>query len=281
MVLHLKKLESPSPKDALCKDCLKLAQWFWRRGFFNLDNVFFAISYYLPLEKGRALFWTNLNPLHPRMHCAKIVWNWLSGSGEEDFIFSTMYFSLFRNYLPLEKGGALHLNKLESPSPKDALCQVWLKITQWFWRRIFFMSSMYFHYFVIISPWKRAGPFIWRNLNPLHPRMLCAKFGWNWLSGSGEEDFLVSSMYFHYFVIISPWRRTGPFIWTNLNALYPRMLCAKFGWNWPGGSGEEDENVKSLQTDGRTDRQTDRRKVIRKANLSFQLWLLQTDFWFP
>ena len=35
-------------------------------------------------------------------------------------------FSLFGNYLPLEKGGALHLNKLESPSPKDALCQVWL-----------------------------------------------------------------------------------------------------------------------------------------------------------
>ena len=31
----------------------------------------------------------------------------------------------------------LHLNKLESPSPKDALCQVWLKLAQWFWRRIF------------------------------------------------------------------------------------------------------------------------------------------------
>ena len=26
----------------------------------------------------------------------------------------------------------LHLNKLESPSPKDALCQVWLKLAQWF-----------------------------------------------------------------------------------------------------------------------------------------------------
>ena len=24
--------------------------------------------------------------------------------------------------------------KLESPSPKDALCQVWLKLAQWFWR---------------------------------------------------------------------------------------------------------------------------------------------------
>ena len=31
----------------------------------------------------------------------------------------------------------LHLNKLESPSPKDALCQDWLKLAQWFWRRIF------------------------------------------------------------------------------------------------------------------------------------------------
>ena len=54
--------------------------------------------------------------------------------------------------------------------------------------------------------------FICRNLNPLHPRMLCAKFGWNWLSGSGEDDFLISSMYFHYFVIISPWKRAEPFI---------------------------------------------------------------------
>ena len=37
-------------------------------------------------------------------------------------------FSLFLYYLHVEKGGAPHLNKLESPSPKDALCQVWLKL---------------------------------------------------------------------------------------------------------------------------------------------------------
>ena len=100
--------------------------------------------------------------------------------------------------------------------------------------------------------------FIWTNLNPLYPRMLCAKFGWNWPSGSGEEDFLISSMYFRYFVILSPWKRAGPFIWTNLNLLHPRMLCDKFGWNWPSDSGEEDENVKSLQTEKQTDKQTDR-----------------------
>ena len=28
-----------------------------------------------------------MNPLHPSMLCAKIVWNWPSGSGEEDFFF--------------------------------------------------------------------------------------------------------------------------------------------------------------------------------------------------
>ena len=113
--------------------------------------------------------WANLDPLHPRMFCAKIGWNWLSGSGEEDFL----------------------------------------------------ILSMCFLYSIIIPPWKRAGPFIWTNLNPLHPRMLCAKFGWNWHSGSGEEDFLKfnSSMYFQYFVNISPWKRAGPFIWTNFNPL--------------------------------------------------------------
>ena len=107
----------------------------------------------------------------------------------------------------------------------------------------FLLLSMYFWYFVIF-PWIRAGLFIWTNLNPFHSRILCANFGWNWSSSFWEELFL--SMYFRYLVIISPWKRVGPFIWTNLNSLHPRMLCAKFGWNWAKGSGEEDENGKSL-----------------------------------
>ena len=36
------------------------------------------------------------------------------------------------------------------------------------------------------------------------------------------------------------------------------MLCSKFGWIWPSGSGEEDENVKSLQTDRWIDRRMER-----------------------
>ena len=36
------------------------------------------------------------------------------------------------------------------------------------------------------------------------------------------------------------------------NAHHLRMLCPKFGWNWPSGSGE-DKNMKSLQTNRQTD----------------------------
>ena len=71
----------------------------------------------------------------------------------------------------------------------------------------FQILSMYLHYYLIISPLKNAWPLIWTNLNPHHLRMLCVKFGWNWLSGSGDEDFQVSSMYLRCFVIISLLKR--------------------------------------------------------------------------
>ena len=76
---------------------------------------------------------------------------------EKRFFNFVNIFLLFGNYPPLKKGGTLHLNKFESTSPKDVLCQVWLKMSQWFWRRRFFISSMYFRYLVIFSPWKKSG----------------------------------------------------------------------------------------------------------------------------
>jgi hypothetical protein len=36
-----------------------------------------------------------------------------------------------------QKGYPLSWNKFESPSPQDDLCQVWLKLAQWFWRKRF------------------------------------------------------------------------------------------------------------------------------------------------
>ena len=52
------------------------------------------------------------------------------------------------------------------------------------------------------------------------------------------------------------------------------MLCAKFGWNWPSGSGEEDENVKRLQTDGRTQTTCDQKS---STELSAQVRLKERD----
>ena len=87
-----------------------------------------------------------------------------------------MYICYFVIFSRLKECVALHLNKLESSSPKNALSQVWLKLGQWFWRR-FSNFFIVFLLFVIISPWKRSWPFILTNLTPHDPRMLCAKFG--------------------------------------------------------------------------------------------------------
>ena len=65
------------------------------------------------------------------------------------------------------------------------------------------------------------------------------------------------------------------FIWTNLNPLHQRMLCAKFGWNRPSGSGEEDQNVKSLcclkqqQRQQRQQRQTTNKFWSEKLTWAF------------
>ena len=120
---------------------MKLTKWSWRRRFFFLNNVNVYFRYFLiisPLKRAGRFIWTHSNSLHSRMLCAKFGWNWLSGSGEEDFFNFVNVFSLFRNNLPSEKDVALHLNKLESTLPKDDLCQDWLKLAQWFWRRRFF-----------------------------------------------------------------------------------------------------------------------------------------------
>ena len=49
------------------------------------------------------------------------------------------------------------------------------------------------------------------------------------------------------------------------------MLCAKFGWNWPSGSGEEDENVKSLQQRQQRQRRTTDKFWSEKLTWAFGL----------
>ena len=96
--------------------------------------------YYLPLERVRSFIWTNLDPPHPRMVFAKFGWNWLSLPIEGDF----KMLLYFRNYLPCRK--IIWFSLLE-----DALCQVWLKLARWFWRR----CKKNFNVFSLLCPlWK-------------------------------------------------------------------------------------------------------------------------------
>ena len=117
----------------------------------------------------------------------------------------------------MEKDRALHLKKPEFPSPKDELCQVWLQLAQWFWRRRFLKFVNVFLQFHNYLPFKDR-PFNWTNLNPFHSKMLCAKFGWNWPSGSGEEDQNVESFRWR-------WQRW----WGTTDKFWSEKLTGVFG----------------------------------------------------
>ena len=82
--------------------------------------------------------------------------------------------------------------------------------------------------------------------------MLYAKFAWNWLSGSGEEDFQNNSMDFRYFVIISPTKIEDVVHHFNKHQILSTKdaLCLVETGLY-SGSGEV-ENVRSLQIDRQT-----------------------------
>ena len=151
----------------MCQVWFKLAQWFWRRRFLNFVNVFSLFRNNLPLEKGRALHLKKLESTSPNDALCQVwvklaKWFW-----RRRFLNFVNVFSLFRHYLPLEKAITLHMNKSEPPSPRDALCQVWLKLDQWFWRRFFFYFVNVFSLFHNYLPLEKG----------IHSGILCAKFG--------------------------------------------------------------------------------------------------------
>jgi hypothetical protein len=88
---------------------------------------------------------------------------------------------------------------------------------------------------MIISPSKRTWPFFWTIFNSFHPRMICTKFDWIWLAGSGEDCFKCKQMQI-WFSLLWPSRPTGTMIWTNLNLHYIRKLSCKYELFWLCGS---------------------------------------------
>ena len=129
---------------------------------------------------------------------------------------------------------------------------------------------MFFRYFVIISPWKRVGPFIWTNFIPFIQGCFVQS-----LVEIGslvlKKIFKNLSIYFCYFVFYLPLKKGRALHFKKFESPSPKDTWAKFGWNWPSDSGEEEENVKSLQHLDDVDQNNDGQIVIRKAHLS--LWL--------
>ena len=100
LVLHL--------KDAFCQVWKKLAQCFWRRGFFfYFVNAFSLFRNYIPLKKGRTLYLDKLKSLS-----SKDAWcNFVN------------VFLVFCNHLPLDNGRTPSFVKLKSPSSNDAFAK--------------------------------------------------------------------------------------------------------------------------------------------------------------
>ena len=94
------------------------------------------------LEKGGVLHLNKYESPSPKDAFCQVWLKLAQWFCSRRFVNFVNVFSLFRNYFPVEKGRALHLKKLEFPLPKDDLCQVWLKLVQWFWRRRFFLNPV-------------------------------------------------------------------------------------------------------------------------------------------
>ena len=120
LALHLNILESPSPGDILRQVWLKLAQWFWRKRFLKVVNLFLLFPNYLPLEKDLAL---HLNILESPSPGDTFLPRFVD-LGPVVLEKKALKKLVFCNSLSFEKGVTLHLKKkLESSSPKDAFAK--------------------------------------------------------------------------------------------------------------------------------------------------------------
>jgi hypothetical protein len=97
------------------------------------------------------------------------LWFW-----RKRFLNDPIPFLHFCDYLTFEEGLALYLNKLEFPSPKDNLYQVWFNLACWFWRRRFLKNFSAFSLFSYYLPLERGYPLSLNKLkSPLAKDDLC------------------------------------------------------------------------------------------------------------
>ena len=100
---------------------------------FKWPTPFLHFCEYHPFEKDLALDFYNFEFALPKDGLYQVLLKlacWFC----RRFLKIFSQFLLFRYYLPLGKGGVLHLYNSKSSLPKDDLCQLWLKLAKRFWK---------------------------------------------------------------------------------------------------------------------------------------------------
>ena len=116
------KIWIQSTQGCFVSNLVVIGQVVFKRGFLNIFNIILLFHFTLPFEKAVAL---HLNKLEspPLKDVLCKVWLKLTKLfWIRRFLNIFNIILIFCYYLPLEKGVALHLKKLESPSSKDTLC---------------------------------------------------------------------------------------------------------------------------------------------------------------
>ena len=126
LALYSNNLEFPLPKDDLNQVWLK----FWRRFFFNNLAKFLHFFLLSPLWRGPGTLFEQFRiPFTQRWFLPSLIEIGLLVLEKKNFKNFQCIFTLLL-LSPLGDGQSLHLNKLESPPPKNDLCQVCLKLAQ-------------------------------------------------------------------------------------------------------------------------------------------------------
>ena len=85
------------------------------------------------------------------------------------------------------------------------------------------------------------------SLEPISQIQLCMAQSLVHLYGLSPCTRIVSHQRIFTILLLSPLGEgDAPVFENTFKKIHPNMLPAKYGWNWPSDSGEEDKNVNSL-----------------------------------
>jgi hypothetical protein len=148
LALYFNNLEFPSPKDNLYQVWFNLACWM-EKIFLRIQCIF-TLSLLSPLKEGLSSFFKQTwIPLAQGCFVSSLVKIGPVVLEKKIFKWPTPFLHCC-DYLLFEEDLALYLNKIEFPSLKDNLYQVWLNLDCWFWRRFFKIFSIFllFRYYL-------------------------------------------------------------------------------------------------------------------------------------